>query len=75
MDLYLILVLIAVTVVIINAILLVKIWLMTNDVNSIKRILQGETVVKEAEDNTNNTVIGVLLGLLIVVGLIVILNL
>ncbi|MDA9143400.1 hypothetical protein N9N99_02385 [Gammaproteobacteria bacterium] len=48
---------------------------MTNDVNSIKRILQGETVVKEAEDNTNNTVIGVLLGLLVVVGLIVILNL
>ena len=75
MDLYLILILIAVTVVIINAILLVKIWLMTNDVNSIKRILQGETVVKEAEDNTNNTVIGVLLGLLVVVGLIVILNL
>ena len=48
---------------------------MTNDVNSIKRILQGETVGKEAEDNTNNTVIGVLLGLLVVVGLIVILNL
>ena len=75
MNLYLILVLIAVTVVIINLILLLKIWLMTNDVNSIKRILQGETVVKEAEDNTNNTVIGVLLGLLVVVGLIVILNL
>ena len=75
MDFYLILILIAVTVVIINAILLVKIWLMTNDVNSIKRILQGETVVKEAEDNTNNTVIGVLLGLLIVVGIIVMLNL
>ena len=75
MDLYLILVLIAVTVVIINVILLLKIWLMTNDVNSIKRILQGETVGKEAEDNTNNTVIGVLLGLLVVAGLIVILNL
>ena len=72
MELTLIIILVAL---IINVILLVKIWLMTNDVNSIKRILQGETVGKEAEDNTNNTVIGVLLGLLIVVGLIVILNL
>ena len=72
MEITLILILVAL---IINVILLVKIWLMTNDVNSIKRILQGETVVKEAEDNKNNTVIGVLLGLLVVVGLIVILNL
>ena len=55
---------------IINLILLVKIWLMTNDVNSIKRILQGETVNKEADDSKNNTVIGVLIGIFVFFGII-----
>ena len=55
---------------IINLILLVKIWLMTNDVNSIKRILQGETVNKEADDSKNNTVIGVLIGVFVIFGII-----
>ena len=55
---------------IINLILLVKIWLMTNDVNSIKRILQGETVNKEADDSKNNTVIGVLIAIFVIFGII-----
>jgi hypothetical protein len=55
---------------IINLILLVKIWLMTNDVNSIKRILQGETVNKEADDSKNNTVIGVLIAIFVFFGII-----
>jgi len=55
---------------IINLILLVKIWLMTNDVNSIKRILQGEIVNKEADDSKNNTVIGVLIAIFVIFGII-----
>ena len=55
---------------IINLILLVKIWLMTNDVNSIKRILQGETINKEADDGKNNTVIGVLIAIFVIFGII-----
>jgi predicted nucleic acid-binding Zn ribbon protein len=59
---------------IIKLILLVKIWLMTNDVNSIKRILQGETINKEADDGKNNTVIGVLIAILIIFGIILLAN-
>lgn len=55
---------------IINLILLVKIWLMTNDVHSIKRILQGETINKEADDSKNNTVIGVLIAIFVIFGII-----
>ena len=35
---------------ILNIILFFKVWGMTNDVNSIKRILQGEKVIEELDD-------------------------
>jgi hypothetical protein len=35
---------------ILNIILFFKVWFMTDDVNSIKRILQGKTITKETDD-------------------------
>ena len=42
---------------IINLILFFKIWAMTNDVNSIKRIMQGETVANEKPDGGTSKIV------------------
>ena len=39
---------------ILNIILFFKIWIMTDDVNDIKRIMQGETVIQEVDVVSNN---------------------
>ena len=39
---------------ILNIILFFKIWIMTDDVNDIKRIMQGETVSQEVDVVSNN---------------------
>ena len=42
---------------ILNIILFFKIWAMTSDVNSIKRIMQGETVANEKPDDGTSKIV------------------
>ena len=56
---------------IINLILFFKIWAMTNDVNSIKRIMQGETLANETPDDGTTKIVFITL---LVVSVIIIIT-
>ena len=56
---------------ILNLILFFKIWAMTNDVNSIKRIMQGETLANETPDDGTTKIVFITL---LVVSVIIIIT-
>ena len=56
---------------ILNLILFFKIWAMTNDVNSIKRIMKGETLANETPDDGTTKIVFITL---LVVSVIIIIT-
>jgi uncharacterized membrane protein YhaH (DUF805 family) len=52
---------------ILNIILFFKIWGMTNDVNSIKKILQGKTVIEEPDDGSGKIILFAAIGVFIII--------
>ena len=52
---------------ILNIILFFKIWGMTNDVNSIKKILQGKSVIEEPDDGSGKIVLFTAIGVFIII--------
>ena len=52
---------------ILNIILFFKIWGMTNDVNSIKKILQGKTVIEEPDDGSGKIILFTSIGVFIII--------
>ena len=52
---------------ILNIILFFKIWGMTNDVNSIKKILQGKTVSEEPDDGSGKIILFTSIGVFIII--------